>query len=323
MSAIQVARNALKEFSEDDCTTLAASIAYAAFFSIFPLLLAATVLLGYVIADSEQRDAVLQSIYSYMPASGDFIGKTLQDVMEKRGAVGIVAALLLIFSGRQVFASVVHALNRAFDAPKERGFIQTLLMVFVLLFGVGTLMVLSLAITAVVQAMASTAVLGFGPYEDSFILVPIRIVLSLIVSFAMFMLMYRVAPNVNLGWRDVIPGAAVAAVLFEIAKNVFVIYVTNFMGTENVYGNLGGVIVLLTWCYFSAMILLVGAEVASEYAKLKKAEAQALRVPRPAPGILVPHPHPPMQRVASLGGAALAVTAAFLAVRGKRRAGAV
>jgi membrane protein len=320
VSAFTVAKNALREFSEDDCTTLAASIAYAAFFSIFPLLLGATAVLGYVIEDPAARDKVLNSVYSYLPASGEFIGKTLQEVMEKRGAVGVVAALLLIFSGRQVFASVVHALNRAFEAPKERGFIQTLILVFILIFGVGALMVLSLAVTAVIQALASYAILGFGPYEDTIILTPIQIVLSLIVSFAMFALMYRAAPNVQLGWRDVAPGAMVAAVLFEIAKNLFVVYVKNFMGTENVYGAVGGVIVLLTWCYFSALILSIGAEVASEHMKLKLAENKALRTPRPAPAIQVPHPTPPVQRAAAVGSALVAsglAVAAVLRTRGR------
>jgi uncharacterized BrkB/YihY/UPF0761 family membrane protein len=135
----------------------------------------------------------------------------------------------------------------------------------------------------------------------------------------MFELMYRAAPNLQLGWRDVVPGAAVAAVLFEIAKNLFVVYVRNFMGTDNVYGAVGGVIVLLTWCYFSAMILLIGAEVASEHMKLRRSEGKALRTPRPAPAILVSHPAPAAQRVATLGSAAVAFVLALLAVRKSRR----
>lgn len=317
---MQVAKNTFREFSADDCSTLAASIAYAAFFSIFPLLLGATSIFGFVISDAAARDKVMNSMYAYLPASSDFVGKTVTNVMEHRGSVSAVAALMLLFSGRQVFQAVVHALNRAFEAPKERGFVQTLVLVVILIVGVGLLMVLSLGITTLVQAMASYSVLGYGPYTDSWILTPIQIVLSLIVSFAMFELMYRAAPNVELGWRDVMPGAVVAALLFELLKNLFVVYVKNFMSTDNVYGAIGGVIVLLTWCYFSAMILLLGAEVASEYGKLKKAEQRSLRTPRPAPAIMVAAPRPPVERVAAFGGTAAAIGLALLAVLRTRRA---
>lgn len=319
MSWMAVAKNTLREFSEDDCTTLASALAYAAFFSIFPLLLGAVSVLGFFITDPGTRDKVVSGILSNMPASGDFIQKTLQGVLEHRGSVGVVAALLLFFSGRAVFTQLVHSLNRAFEAPKERSFIATLVLVFVMLFGVGLLMILSIAVTAVIQALASYSVLGFGPYKDTVILTPIQIVISLIVNVLMFALMYRAGPNLPLGWREVLPGAVVAAVLFELLKNLFVIYVKNFMGTDNVYGAVGSVIVLLTWCNFSSMILLLGAEVASEYSKAKKAEEQSLRTPRPAPAILVPKPQPFIQHAAPIGSALVASGLALLAVLRTRR----
>ena len=139
----------------------------------------------------------------------------------------------------------------------------------------------------------------------------------------MFELLYKAGPNTRLTWREVLPGAATAAVLFEIAKLGFVFYVKQFMGTENVYGAIGGVIVLLTWCYFSGMILLLGAEVASEYTKLKRAEQKQQISPRPAPGNLVPHPRPVTQRLTAVGGAAVGLAVALAAVRRTRRSGAI
>ena len=320
MSVVRVVKNAVREFSEDDCSTLASAIAYSAFFSIFPLLLAATAILGFVVSDPQTRNDIMSSVYANMPASGGFVSQTLQGVIEHRGSVSVVAVLLLIVSGRGVFQSVVHALNRAFETPKERGLIGTTVLVFVLLFGVGLLLVLSILVTAIIQALASISVLGLGPYKDTIILTPIQVVLSLLVSLAMFELLYLAAPNTEQTWRDVLPGAIVAAILFEIAKLVFVWYVKNFMGTDNVYGAIGGVIVLLTWCYFSAMILLIGAEVASEYAKLRRAEQQVLRTPRPAPGIVVPRHEPVLTRAAAIGSTLFAFALALVAVTRRRRA---
>jgi membrane protein len=325
MSIVTLAKNTLREFSEDDCTTLAQALAYSAFFSLFPLLLAATAALGFVVTDFETRNKVMESLYEYLPASGSFVGETLQGVEEKRGAATIISIVLLLVSGRGVFVSLVHALDVAFEVPTPRGFIGNIVLAFELLFGVGLLMVLSIAVTAVIQALASVSILGFGPYTDSLILTPIQFVISFAVSFAMFALLYRWGPNVQLTWRDVLPGAAVAAFLFEIAKLGFVFYVRTFMDSESVYGAIGGVIVLLTWCYFASMILLLGAEVNSEYVKLRRAEtapkgAPTTMAPRPGPVMVAPAQSPPLaERLLALGAAAVASVAAFLAVLGTRR----
>src|SRR5688500_16126800 len=134
MSIVTLAKNTLKEFSEDDCTTLAQAIAYSAFFSIFPLLLGAISILGFVIEAPARREGVMQSLYANLPASGSFVGETISGVMENKGQVGIIAALLLLFSGRSVFLSVVHGLNLAFEAPEERGFIGNIVLALALLF---------------------------------------------------------------------------------------------------------------------------------------------------------------------------------------------
>jgi membrane protein len=326
MSIVTLAKNTFKEFSEDDCSTLAQALAYSAFFSLFPLLLAATAALGFFVSDFETRNKIMSSLYEYVPASGSFIGETLQGVEEKRGTATVISILLLIVSGRGVFVALVHALDVAFEVKQPRGFIGNILLAFALLFGVGFLMVLSLVVTAVIQALASMQILGFGPYEDSLILTPIQFVVSFAINLAMFALLFRWGPNVDLTWRDVLPGAVVAAFLFEVAKLGFVFYVRTFMDSESVYGAIGGVIVLLTWCYFASMILLLGAEVSSEYAKLRQAETAPAAVaptavaPRPGPVMLAPAQAPPFaQRALALASTIIASIAAFLAVRSSGR----
>jgi membrane protein len=325
MSIVTLVRNTLREFSEDDCSTHAQALAYSAFFSLFPLLLAATAALGFFISDFETRNKVISSLYTYLPASGSFVGQTLQGVEEKRGTATIISVVLLIISGRGVFLSLVHALDIAFEAPSARGFIANIILAFELLFVVGLLALLSIGVTAVVQALASISILGYGPYKDSLILTPIQFVTSFVISLAMFGLLYKWAPNVRLSWRDVLPGAALAAFLFEVAKLGFVIYVKNFMDSESVYGAIGGVIVLLTWCYFASMILLLGAELSSEYAKLRRAAmapkaAAATFAPRPGPVMRAPRqPAPLSERLLAVGATALAAVAAVLAVLGTRR----
>lgn len=322
MNVLILAKNALKEFSEDDCSTIAQAIAYSAFFSLFPLLLGAIAILGFVIEDPTKRDEVMNAIYTNLPASGSFVSETLSGVMENKGQVGFIAALLLLISGRGVFLAVVHGLNLAFEAPAERGFIGNIILALLLLFGVGSLMVASLVVTALIQALASYSILGFGPYTDTILLTPIQFLVTFAVSTGMFFLLYRWGPNVDLPWRDILPGAVVAAFLFEAAKLLFVFYVKAFLKPEDVYGTIGSVVALLTWCYFSSMILLLGAEVASEYHKLREAAAAPAEKPvvrRPGPVMVPPAQVPMAQRVMAVIGTIAASAAAVVAVWRTRR----
>src|SRR5438093_6603988 len=130
MSIVTLAKNTLKEFSEDDCSTLAQALAYSAFFSLFPLLLAATAAIGFFITDLETRNTLMSSLYEYLPASGSFVGETLRAVEEKRGTATLISIVLLLVSGRGLFVSLVHSLDVAFEVPKERGFIGDLILAF-------------------------------------------------------------------------------------------------------------------------------------------------------------------------------------------------
>ena len=95
-------------------------------------------------------------------------------------------------------------------------------------------------------------------------------VCSLALTAGMFLLVYKFMPNTSTYWRYVWPGAMVAAVLFELAKNLFVFYLSRFTNFENVYGALTPVIVLSLWTYLSGLILIFGAELSSEYGRLRQ-----------------------------------------------------
>ena len=93
------------------------------------------------------------------------------------------------------------------------------------------------------------------------------------VSFGLilviFLLLYKLLPNTKTYWQYIWPGALVGAALFELLKNLFLIYVNSFSNFENVYGSLAPVIALLLWAYVSSFILILGAELSSEYGLLK------------------------------------------------------
>ena len=86
----------------------------------------------------------------------------------------------------------------------------------------------------------------------------------------LFLMLYKYLPNTKTYWRHIWPGALVAAILFEISKNVFIYYVNTFATFENVYGSLAPVVALLLWSYLSSLILILGAELSSEYGRLRE-----------------------------------------------------
>jgi membrane protein len=88
------------------------------------------------------------------------------------------------------------------------------------------------------------------------------------ITLVIFFLVYRFVPNRRMHWRYVWPGALVATVLFESAKGLFIWYLENFATHDLVYGSLTSVIVLLLWAYVSSLILILGAEVSYEYARI-------------------------------------------------------
>ena len=87
--------------------------------------------------------------------------------------------------------------------------------------------------------------------------------------FAVFLLLYKLIPNTRTYWRDIWPGALLAAVLFEIARALFIFYINNYANYQLIYGSIASIIVLLVWIYYSAFIMILGAEFAFQYGRTR------------------------------------------------------
>jgi membrane protein len=94
--------------------------------------------------------------------------------------------------------------------------------------------------------------------------------ISVLMTFATFLFIYKFMPHTKTKWGDIWLGALVAAVLFEIGRNAFIFYLQHFGNFGQTYGSLASVVILLMWIFYSALILIIGAEVAAEYARMKR-----------------------------------------------------
>ncbi len=256
---------------EDDATHMAASVSYYAVLSLFPLILALTAIVGWVAGSSDRQDGLVEFIVEYLPGSEQFVQDSVQGVYRFRETVGIVAVLGLIWSASAVFGSITRVVNRAWDVERDPPFYKNKPRQLAMAAGVGILFALSVGATSLLQ-WATTLDLGNRTVSDILGGEAFAVLLrlpSLLISFSIFLVIYKYLPNTKTYWRYVWPGAALAAVLFEAGKSVFLWYLGNYAQFDQIYGNVASVIILMVWAYYCAFVLILGAEFACEYGRIK------------------------------------------------------
>ena len=268
----------IQAFGKDDCANMAAGLAYYAFFSIFPLILALIALFSLVGEPTDVQERIVKAVGTYLPGSTELVAENVRSVIENRGSAGVIAVLSLLWSASAFFTAVRKSINRAWNVEKDRSFLGQKVVEFTLIFVVAILLLVSVGFTFVSSFLDDVLSLylraGNGFIDERVLSIPLTALnfglalLPVLLSFFIFVSLYRFIPNTTVRISDVWLAALVAAILFEIAKWSFVWYVTNFARYNLVYGSLASVIVLLFWAYVSTVILLLGAEMASEYSKL-------------------------------------------------------
>lgn len=250
----------VKEASHDHAKDLAAAIAFWAFFSIFPLLIGIFSLAGYFLQSTELQSRILQVVTDMFPGSASLIQDNLDAVVEYRGTMSLVGIGGLLWTASKGFGAITRAVNRAIGARRTHHFLLSKVRYFSMAVAVSVMAIVSIGITLVLEIVIETplvARLGIDELEIS------RLKswgLSFLLIFLTFSLIYKLAPYVETRWRDVVRGALLAAVLFELLKAAFVFYLDRVAHFEAVYGSLSSIIVMLLWLYLSALSLVFGAE---------------------------------------------------------------
>ena len=257
------------EFGDDHCTLLAAAIAYYVLFSFIPLVTLMLAVFGFVMRDPQTQQSALDRILQTIPLGQNVIFDSIRTVSGQSGALSVIGLVGLIWSSSGMFGAIRSALNIAWDAEPQHGFIRQKLLDVGAAFGVGILLVASMAGTILIHFFqtlsANSGTVLSGPLQTAFTVA--GVLLPAVISFVAFLLIYREVPNVHHRASDVWPGALLATVLFELSKHGFAFYVSHFNHYQAVYGVLGGVMLFMLWTYLGAIILLFGAEFASEFEK--------------------------------------------------------
>jgi membrane protein len=281
-------RRALAGWWNDNVPRLGASLAYYTLFALAPILVVAIAIGGFVFGPEAVRGEVVGQIQGLIGREG---GLAVQAMLEgaSRPSSSIPATIggvITFFLGATgAFLELQTALNSIWRVePKSSGsYLKVLIMQRVISFG----LVVALGFLLLTSLLVSAGLAGLHRYMghafpgEVALWEALNVLVSLGVITLLFALIYKVLPDVKLSWGDVWVGAIVTAGLFTIGKLVIGLY----LGTASIastYGAAGSVIVVLVWVYYSAQVILLGAEFTrayvDEFGKRPRAEEFAVKI---------------------------------------------
>ena len=244
----------------DQVTFLAASIAFYAFISVFPLLLLVLVLGSYVGGEAFAMSIVNAVEGVLTPESQGLVEEALVEGTG-RGGAGAVGAVALLWSGLKVFRGLDIAFSQVYGTGEDQSFVANLASAGTVLLAIGVGFAVMLLVRTYVRLVPTPPFVG-----------GLSVVLVFLALVVVFFPMYYVFPSTSLTFREVIPGAIFAGACWTVLSELFGLYAAN-AGTFALFGFLGAVLLLLTWFYFGAIILLVGATLNAVLAERYKEEA--------------------------------------------------
>ncbi len=270
---ISFIQEVLKEWNEDKAPRMAAALAYFTVFSIAPLLIVIIAIAGAFLGEQAVRGELFAQISGLIGAEGaSFVENMIAYARQpnETAIASVIGVVTLLLGAGGVFAQLQDALNTAWDAepPTKNGILmmlRTRLLSFGMLLVVGFLLLVSLVLTAVLASLTGYFS-DVVPLSSGTLLQVFNQVLQLIVITLLFALIFKYLPDTKIQWLDVWVGAAVTSVLFAVGKFLIGLYLGN-SGVASSYGAAGALIVILLWIFYSAQIILLGAEFTQVWAR--------------------------------------------------------
>jgi membrane protein len=275
-----------REAGDDNVGFLASGVAFYAFLAFVPLL-ASVVLVYGLVADPPTVTEHVRKLFGVLPRdAAALIADQLRSLTETPDSAkgwGLVVALALaVYGASKGAGGIVTALNIAYEVRETRGFVKTTLLALAMTLG-GLAVLLAGAGTVSIIAWIEAFFPGF-PGWAHFLLQSVLAAAAVAAVALALAALYRWAPNrPDAPWVWVSPGSGAATLLWLLASGGFGLYVSHFGNYNATYGSLGGVVVLLTWLYLSAYILLMGGELNSELERQQAQEAQKAQAAQKAP----------------------------------------
>ena len=304
-----------KKLGEDRVGDLAALLAWGTLNTLFPLLLGLLAVAGLVLRDPHTLDAVKSKILEAFPQDvAGIVGKVLQDTLNSAAVLGILGVALLVWNGSGFFVRMQSVFNRVHHVP-DRGFVGQRVVGLAMLVIAAVLLVFSATSygAANVLVSASDMVFQYVPFE-----IPGRGLLggfigwslSIVSAITLFLVLYKVLPNKPRTWKQAVPGAFAATVLYFIIMQIFPLYMSFFGKGFQTYAIFGIVLLMMFWSYLLGLVLVLGAEL-NAFLEGPELAVQPMPLAVRANWEEAPKPHGFKDKLVGLAGIAVA----FLLVR--------
>jgi membrane protein len=296
----RITRRAVIGFLEHDSLTFAGSMAYFGVLSLFQLLVLAVVALSHILGEGAAREFVIEWVVRATPLDPETVAGMIDATIASRGTITIIGIGFLVWGALGIFSSLANGISVAFAPAPRRPFLQHTLIGLTLMGLTGLLALAAFAIgivTGVVQSAASRLAFEVPGREAAISL--IGFVLPILLIFVAFWVIYRVVPNRQLTWGEVLPGAIVATILWTLLRFGFTWYATSVARYDSAFGPLSTGVTLIIFMYFASVIVLIGAE----FARARTLEDEAAAITEANPRLLpvpvdpVPAPAPAPARV--------------------------
>lgn len=273
----------IERWGFDQCSLIAAAMAFFALLSLFPIILAAITIIGKMLAGNQHvLQGFLRFVESYFPGtSGAIYEERVEEAIRSIDSsahltlIGAVSFASLLWSGRGFFDTLASVLNSIWPHSQPRSWLGHQAALWATVLGVGVLWLISTSATVALSAAQAFS----AQFPDLFINRQpflwngLARLISWLLTLLMFWMIYRFLPNVEQGGRgmNAFRAALVASVSWELAKWGFARYLPNAARYGAVYGSFAGVVLTMMWLYVSSSIILLGAEAAAAYAETRAA----------------------------------------------------
>lgn len=280
-------KETVREFMDDGAMRVAAALSYYTVFALPPLLVLLMTIAGAIWDPADVHGSIEAQIRALLGPQGAAGVREMLANANAPGAGGLLPTLVsivaLLFGATGAFIQLQSALNTTWDVAPDpsvgglRNFLRKRVLSLGLVLGVGFLMLVSLALSALLTAFGDRIGSYLPDGLSGAVLQVLQFVLSLVVVICLFAAMFRYLPDAVIQWRDVWVGAAATGALFVVGKFLIGLYIGQ-SDPGSAYGAAGSLAVILLWVYFASIILLLGAEFTQVWARRRGAGI------RPEPG---------------------------------------
>jgi membrane protein len=270
------------QWIEDKCPKLGAALSFYTIFSLSPLLVIVVSIAGFIFGKEAARGEIVYQIQDLVGTEGAMIVQTaLKNSQYSADGLSalVISAVTLLIGSTVVFVELQDSLNLIWKVKRKpgssilkviKGFFRVRSQSFAIVVATGFLMLSSLLVSASIASLNRYI-------TDTFLSLPLYfldvadILVSLFVIFIMFMMIFRILPDVDIKWKDVWLGSLVTSALFVLGKFLIGLYIGQST-LSSTYGAAGSLVIFLLWIYYSSQILFLGAEFIKVYIESKGGE---------------------------------------------------